>query len=156
MEQASAVLSAQAGTVLYDSWYVWKNTQACVTCSTTNKCWSWFAVLSNWLILLHQNAWHFSNWCLYVHSIEPAVEHLHLIQSQGSWCSPWCALLAGIFHETDFIYIYLPDRLTNSNTRHLENTLQQPLAVMALPQRTPPVYSLIYAWFLFHLMPIGQ
>lgn len=30
---------------------------------------------------------------------------------------------AWISHETDFIYIYLMNRLTNSNTRHLENTL---------------------------------
>lgn len=54
------------------------------------------------------------------------VEHLHLIQStldlgQLILTSMHCIKAhAGIFHETDFIYIYLLNRLTNSNTRHLE------------------------------------
>lgn len=158
MEQASAVLSAQAGTLLYDSWYVWKNTQACVTCSTTNKCWSWFSVFSNWLILLHQML-DISLINVFMSIVlSQSVEHLHLIQSRLDLGQLMHCVKAhgGIFHATDFIYIYLSNRLTNCSTRHLENTLLRPLAAMAQPQRAPPVYSLIYSSFLFHLMPIRQ
>lgn len=64
--------------------------------------------------------------------LSQSVEHLHLIQSTLDLGQLMLAIMhcvkahAGIFHETDFIYIYLLNRLTNSNTRHLENTLLRP------------------------------